>query len=782
MKQAILLAFLLLLAPFCHSQPAKTLRLLKAGKFEEAIEQTKGRENQYRSPIKYHLFLARGYAQTGNDIEAEKEYLHALDLVYKKNKKLKLIDFDVADELSLLRVRTGNWEGARVLINWSLKKRTKKWNRRNPTNFRPFLPLGILHFSQANVDSARYYLETYTKNLRNSNYTGHLDVDKYADAYQTMANITLLDGDLKKARLYANKSSRLQRHPWTQKQVGKNYPDRVAALNTVTKINLRERKLKRAKNTDKRATRLLEKHLQGQELIRADVLLSKAHLAFQTNDLNKARANLRGVMELKVRYIKTTFAYLSEYEKQNAHVAFERNNAEVLALAFEVLTTSETISEDPLAKDVFNFIINTKSVILSESNKLISEANSNSSLAKQLRTWKDLKRQWYYLNAVATKKSKQRANEVQLEIVRVEKILGSELGIEEAKNWEAIAKNLEPDELAIEFAKIRHRDSTATFLAFMVEKESRAPEVAVLKSPIEEKQFISYYSNSIRFNQEDTLTHSRFWKPLKIKNTVKKIYLSPSGVLHKVNFSTLRSFDQRFIADDYQLVNISNTGNLANTQEGIGQFHTATLIGVSDFKNQAEGSQTNLPSLPGVLSEIREASSILSSNNIKTRRILDQEAKKDTLSALPSQSILHLATHGFFDSNATNPMLGSGLIFSPGKQPSDAILTAYEASLLNLDKTQLVVLSACASGLGGIVDGEGVYGLQRAFQVAGVKNIIMSLWNIDDQFTRYFMTTFYSKLANTADVSTAFQETLSKAKELNPNPRFWGAFKLVQFF
>jgi CHAT domain-containing protein len=132
-----------------------------------------------------------------------------------------------------------------------------------------------------------------------------------------------------------------------------------------------------------------------------------------------------------------------------------------------------------------------------------------------------------------------------------------------------------------------------------------------------------------------------------------------------------------------------------------------------------------------------------------------------------------------------NPMLRSGLMLAGAEKAIDGtsengILTAYEAMSLQLENTEVVVMSACETGLGDVKNGEGVYGLQRAFQVAGANAIIMSLWKVNDEATQELMTAFYKHYTVLNNKHAAFKKAQLELKTKFKDAYYWGAFVLVE--
>lgn len=346
----------------------------------------------------------------------------------------------------------------------------------------------------------------------------------------------------------------------------------------------------------------------------------------------------------------------------------------------------------------------------------------------------------------------------------------------------------------------------------------------------------------------DGTLRSLVWDPLVAHlDGISQVFLSPDGALGTLPFETLKDDNGRYLIEDYAFVYPTSVATMVEQGGAPGGVGGPLLsVGGVDFGDQVEpasgaGSGTGsvssapwrggLPSswdrLPATLSESQQVADMhADALGDETRRLLLQgtEASEERLKEeLPRHAILHLATHGFFlpeglpsmwdrapggmgaerkgalrvsESSrrltGLHPGLLSGLVFADANRPpsdederDDGYLTAAEVMLLDLSAVDLVVLSACETGLGRPESGEGLLGLRRAFQVAGANTVVSSLWSVQDERTGELMRSFYRKLFS-GDMGR--QEALREAQleMLASNrsdhgadlPSTWGAFVL----
>ena len=193
--------------------------------------------------------------------------------------------------------------------------------------------------------------------------------------------------------------------------------------------------------------------------------------------------------------------------------------------------------------------------------------------------------------------------------------------------------------------------------------------------------------------------------------------------------------------------------------------------------------------------------------SLKPVLFLGGEATETALRALQKPKILHMATHGeatirsikrpleeqmpklnLFSISATKHFgyskAGPESMFialaganrSIAKQQGDGILTQEKIAACDFQGTELVVLSACSSGLGGVEPGEGVFGLKRAFLLSGAKQVMCSLWPVASAQTKSFMEYYYRSYIKNQDARKAIKEARKKLRQIYQSPYFWGAF------
>ena len=348
-------------------------------------------------------------------------------------------------------------------------------------------------------------------------------------------------------------------------------------------------------------------------------------------------------------------------------------------------------------------------------------------------------------------------------------------------------------------------------------------------------EYQKFHSSSQKTVLNSEKIYNYFWKPIAEKiGDAKTVYVSLGGVYNNINLNTLYNPETgKHLIEEKDIRIVNSARDFVLSKEGEKKNYssnTASLFGFPNFDGNTTvtadtsdlfASTRDLNSmwldsltrggnkakpLPATKTEVENISSTLKSKGWKVNSFLADNASETNIKKQQSPRILHVATHGYFFQDiplekdntrflgmdrqqvVQDPMLRSGLLFTGANKTlkgetttgENGLLSAAEASLLDLRETELVVLSACETGKGEVKNSEGVYGLRKAFSDAGAQNIIMSLWKVDDKVTQEFMSLFYEIWLNEkTTIREAFNRTQLEIKAKYPHPYYWGAFILV---
>lgn len=300
--------------------------------------------------------------------------------------------------------------------------------------------------------------------------------------------------------------------------------------------------------------------------------------------------------------------------------------------------------------------------------------------------------------------------------------------------------------------------------------------------------------------------HVQIWQPitsaLPSSGKITRLLLSPDGDLNFVSFAALIEPGGQFLGERYFISYIASGRDLLRRMKSVPHREVAVFAN-PDFSGAGKPDLRAWPfnTLEGTHTELDQLKQHAGTWGWKITPFEAAAATEERLRSLDPPYILHLATHGYSSSqgeaetsgikvrgvqgtkallnfppppsdSADNPMLWSGVALAgaqatvearlrgaPTVAPeNDGLLTAQEAGALRLDGTRLVTLSACSTGLGEVRSGEGVLGLRRGFARAGARNILMTLWPIEDGLTVTFMTQFYNRLHERGSATQALAE------------------------
>ena len=399
--------------------------------------------------------------------------------------------------------------------------------------------------------------------------------------------------------------------------------------------------------------------------------------------------------------------------------------------------------------------------------------------------------------------------------------------------WNDIQQHLSNDAIAIEFiSTMEDNREYCTYHALIIDKNSSSPKMITLYNESKLEEIKKTETRDVR-----DIVGELIWKPILAQYaSVKNIYFSPDGILHMLPIEYYSLDGTNSMAEYYNMYRLSSTKELIREISKC-QPNSAVLYGGLDYnqfiENASESDASEIPSvwrgiaerggfepLYNTVLEAQEIKELLIGKNITAILYSGETGTEESFRNLSgrSHSIIHLSTHGMYinpksvdtkkeennfdflesltsindpvkeDIALTHSFLvmagGNRVIsrFPVSDKDKDGILTSKEISQLDLRGLDLVVLSACESGLGDIDNG-GVYGLQRGFKKAGANTIVMSLSIVDDEATKILMVEFYRNLMNGKTKRQSLQEAQHYLRKIDngkyDDPKYWASFIML---
>lgn len=543
-----------------------------------------------------------------------------------------------------------------------------------------------------------------------------------------------------------------------------------------------------------------------------------ANLYTKLEQFTNAEKLLMELASIQVREIRESFSYLSESEKRS----FVAEKQKLLD-NFKGYVVARTVNESGSIKPEvltrwYNLELSTKGMLLNSTKKvrdqifnsgdeqLINLFSDWTAARKQIADISSLKNGNQSTSSISLQDLTTKTNDLEKEISRRSEEFSSSFA-SKSLSYSDLSSALGSSEASVEIIRTQVGEE-AIYVALIGTSGTPAPQVFVLGKGDElEQRAFKGYTNRIAFKVEDPSSFETYWKPINdflSANGVEKIYYAPDGVYHKVSLVTLYNpATKKYLLDDLEIVQLTSTKDLLNIKQSaatstsdVGEVllvgRPSYAIGTSPLisSNNTRGiTDAGIADLPGTEQEINEIAELLQKNGAQCVIRMKEEAREKEIKSLLNRQLVHIATHGFFNDQSANddnfdPMINSGLLLAGVSNEStagqeDGILTAYEIMNLDLSKVEMIVLSACETGLGEISSGQGIYGLQRAFFVGGAETLIMSLWKVDDTATKELMTAFYKEYVKSGDKRTAFLSAQRKIRKKYKSPTYWGAFVML---
>ncbi len=669
---------------------------------------------------------------------------------------------------------------------------------------RTYLKLAQNNLFRNLTDSLRFYLEKALTEADNAQNTAPLE---YASL--NMDAIPLL--------LYLNQVARAEERLQTARilieaELPLRNPERIRLYLISARVyKVKDENLK-ALNEYKRFITLW-KALYGEKHPEYPFYLGEmADYYWAARDLSSTKKTYEKAAELILDQVDKIFAGLSESDKTRYWTRIRNILEKYYAYAF--YTGVPAIQEK-----AYNVYLATKALILSETAQMRRrlERSNDTAIVRIYQEWQEQKD---YVAKLYTYTPQELAEfgvnlaQEEARLNTLERQLTAMVGDIRLPrpSWKDIRYRLSAGTAAVDWIRTRVPNTDSiVYYAILITPQTKKPIVIPFPNGKKmEDYYLFRYTQSILNFERDTTSYRAYWAPIgeRLPPDTKTLLVSNDGLFHQINLSTIALPEGGYLVDKYQIIYHSRLASLTRPPKPVKFYEgrKAWLVADPDFNGELPPDSTYVPDLPGTAQEARVLKELFQSAGYLPYTYTRREATEVKARETRSPYILHIATHGVFlpyderigaligiqsTSALANPLFRSALLLadagrtmvsgSSSDPEKDGLLNAYELLTLSLENTELVALSACETGLGEVQNGEGVYGLQRAFLIAGARNLLLSLWKVDDEATRDFMTTFYRQwLTVRLPIAEAFWNAQKEMRKARIQPYFWGAFVLVK--
>lgn len=751
------------------------------------------------------ILLARGEY---TDAEKIAQRAHQIAITYYKETSTKTASSQKL--LSDIYYTLGDYEKAEETLLKAITSQERQFGRNHIEVARSLSQLALIKFYKGEDKDKIEELMLEARDIM-ANKLGK-DNPQYAEI---MKDVAVLYISQKKYDIAFN-SLTVAQSIWLAKTGTKNNINSASIYSLTGDVYYQLRNYNKSEEFYTKAKDLYEKFFSINHPEYVKILSKLSKVSYMKKDFKRSKKLIEESLGNYENFIKNYFPALSEHEKAKYWNTIKGDFEFYNTLAFSNLEDFRD-----LTKKVYDYQLLTKALLLSSSIKIRERIlnSTDEDLKNQYRAW--LEKKELLTLAISMGPEQLAENEIDpisltQEVESLEKELSqqSELFGQSFDNkrisFDDVKKTLKPNEVAIEMIRFRHFDHVFTdsviYAALFIKNEFKQPKAIILKDGEKmESRYFKYYRNAMISKIQDNVSYNVFWGPIEKEiGIASTIYLSADGVYNLINLESIPSPDGRYILDNTNIVMISNTKDLYlnKVKSRAVADNTASMFGNPEFYLASAGG--NINPLPGTEKEINQLQFLLKQKGWNAQEYIEKNATEEKVKEMNNPKIFHIATHGFYkaeeESNeegveeneaklTQNPLMRTGLLLKGAGDLLDktafnfnmenGILTAYEAMSLNLDKTDLVVLSACETGLGQVEAGEGVFGLQRSFLVAGAKVLVMSMFKVDDEATQKLMLKFYQKWLNSGNLRQSFIDAKKELRTEFPEPINWGAFIMI---